>query len=1656
MCSHKNSTQKLKKKVLGLLLSLSAFNVYAAETVAPAAPTWGLDPVTGTLLLPGINVNTMGVLATPRAGDGDYSLRMFDVRGATLSPTRPVQNPDIHLHHNWDMGSIGNVFGLAIDNNRNIYTSASTHYGSYYGFEANNAADIRFGSIGAGTAPDTAVLDDNPGELNDLSAAGAVYKLDAVTGNASVFATLPQTATSFSHEACEGGPAIPRNTGPALGNVAYDKVRNNLYVSNFEDGRIYLFDAGATIPPGGFTSADALSIFDPVGFDGLTSADQASPYGLAVSPDGTKLYYGTHEINKNPQLFAVNLNADGTFNGAEIDQNAQLVNDLQYTQDIGGVFSSDGAAGNVWISYSDLNFSPDGELIIGLRTGCNSNFATSHNHGGTYYLLKQDAGGLYNTPADKVPGTGTTYTGIPDTVAASDPLTRAGGGRYDAGAISIYSGKTGVGAVSSGPDDGYGGIAIYDKGDGTYDYLATSSDMTVEAGPHGFMLFPHNFTLDTSDTAGTNLINPLASFPSLPSSTTAAGQDYKGIGGDIEVLSVLVDWGDAPDTYSTDLITGNATGGTDVKGPTHIITAEGIILGATVDNEFNGVPSVGADGDDNANTPDDEDGISAFPELLPGATSYTIPIANISAANSSGGDVTIHAWIDFDGNGTFDPDEYTTTTVADSATAPNTALSWSGAGVSGINGGTKYARFRITNDASINANTPGGPAANGEVEDYAFSVPHAMSIGSVVWEDTDLNGLQGAALSEPRISGALVNLLVENGAGAFVPAVHLDGSAVSQVTTGADGEYIFTNLPEGDYKVTVEVPANYVASPTQNATGNADADGVNDSNIDTALTVGNVYTSGEVTLSAGNEPTEAGGFDGDDLDNSLIEANGNMTVDFGFAQTVSIGSYVWNDANQNGIQEAGELPVTGAVVTLVDSVTGATINDKNGVPATTSTTATGLYFFDELPPGTYKVRVDPPAGHVPSPVQNTTDDDATENDSNIVGETAPSSGIYESASFSLAAGSEPTEAGTEAGDNADNGDETDGNMTVDFGFYVPVVNPVSIGSVIWNDTNNNGIQETGEVGIPGATVTLLDGAGTPYPGYASVTTGSNGQYLFDNLPAGSYQIQVQAPAGFVPSANQVANADGDADNDSNVASSVGNLHTSGTVILTNDGEPSGVNEAGVAGGDDQDTADDNNGNMTVDFGFYQALPNAVSIGSVIWDDNNDNGKQDDGETGIAGATVMLLDGAGVPVPGVASVTTDASGLYYFANLPAGDYQIKVTPPAGYTPSTQQTSTNSNVANDSNIAVVGTGPDLGSYTSATFTLANDAEVTEVGGLPGTDDADNADEDNGNMTVDFGFYQAIANPVSVGSLVWNDSNFNGIQDGGELGVAGATVTLLDSLGVPVPGVAPQVTGLDGLYNFGNLPAGMYQISVVPPAGFVPTFVQEANADGDVANDSNIATTNAGEFISGVIDLSLAEPTETGGLAGSDDADGTDATTEASGNMTVDFGFVDVNTLGAISGNVSQDVDGDGLIDFIVDPLVDPAVDLPIPNVLLQLLDNTGNPVLDPITGEPITTLTDANGDYLFDNLPPGDYQVLEVQPGGFLSVSDVDGNDQNDSIGDGTPITVNAGATTPGNDFVERRDPDAIPTLSEWALFMLIFLLGFIGYRQSLSLSNRYGF
>jgi LPXTG-site transpeptidase (sortase) family protein len=317
------------------------------------------------------------------------------------------------------------------------------------------------------------------------------------------------------------------------------------------------------------------------------------------------------------------------------------------------------------------------------------------------------------------------------------------------------------------------------------------------------------------------------------------------------------------------------------------------------------------------------------------------------------------------------------------------------------------------------------------------------SLGDYVWYDSNADGIQD--ITETGINGVTVNLYSGT------------GTLVASTQTSNGGAYLFTGLTPGDYFVEFIPPVSYVISP-QDQGGNDAFD--SDANPTTGRTI--------VT--------------------TLVAGENDLTWDAGMYQSASLGDFVWNDLNANGIQDTGESGINGVTVNLY-SGTGTLI-------ASTQTSGNGAYLFTGLTPGSYFVEFIPPVGYVISP-QNQGADDGLDSDAN------PTTGI--TATTTLVAG--------------------ENDLTWDAGMYQLAL----LGDFVWNDANANGIQDAGEAGIPNVTVRLLDGSGTEL---ATTTTNANGFYSFTGLVPGTYRVDFLPPAGYVISpANQGGDDTVDSDAD---------------------------------------------------------------------------------------------------------------------------------------------------------------------------------------------------------------------------------------------------------------------------------------------------------------------------------------------------------------------------------------------------------------------------------------------------------------------------------------------------------------------------------------------
>jgi hypothetical protein len=182
------------------------------------------------------------------------------------------------------------------------------------------------------------------------------------------------------------------------------------------------------------------------------------------------------------------------------------------------------------------------------------------------------------------------------------------------------------------------------------------------------------------------------------------------IDGEVEDYEVVVDpapdldFGDAPDpTYPTLLASGGAN---------HLVIP-GVFLGNLVDVEPDGQPDPTAVGDDSNGVPNDEDGVTWGP-LVPGKLGAASVVASVAG--------WLDVFVDLDANGAWDPSDL----VFSGPVNPGPNLIPVPVPGSAVVGFT-FARVRYNTGGAL---PPGGPAPDGEVEDYYVRIdPPELDFG---------------------------------------------------------------------------------------------------------------------------------------------------------------------------------------------------------------------------------------------------------------------------------------------------------------------------------------------------------------------------------------------------------------------------------------------------------------------------------------------------------------------------------------------------------------------------------------------------------------------------------------------------------------------------------------------------------------------------------------------------------------------------------------------------------------------------------------------------------------------------------------------------------------------------------------------------------------
>ena len=215
---------------------------------------------------------------------------IYDVRNTGAAPQSDDWAPTIDEIHpaNWTLNQIGQVFGIALGENDDVYLGASDIYDTNY---------------------DT-----------DPFGPGQIFKAEASNDFlATAFVELPNS----------GGPLN------GIGNLVYDKMYHVLYASNLEDGKIYQIGSDGTI----------LDTYDPWTADNGASgivAKSERVWGIGMNvEDGIQKIYFARISGSTRDMYSIALSNGGFPSaGSEVIEFSNIIGNGLRISDI--AFSDDG------------------------------------------------------------------------------------------------------------------------------------------------------------------------------------------------------------------------------------------------------------------------------------------------------------------------------------------------------------------------------------------------------------------------------------------------------------------------------------------------------------------------------------------------------------------------------------------------------------------------------------------------------------------------------------------------------------------------------------------------------------------------------------------------------------------------------------------------------------------------------------------------------------------------------------------------------------------------------------------------------------------------------------------------------------------------------------------------------------------------------------------------------------------------------------------------------------------------------------------------------------------------------------------------------------------------------------------------------------------
>ena len=352
------------------------------------------------------------------------------------------------------------------------------------------------------------------------------------------------------------------------------------------------------------------------------------------------------------------------------------------------------------------------------------------------------------------------------------------------------------------------------------------------------------------------------------------------------------------------------------------------------------------------------------------------------------------------------------------------------------------------------------------------------------------------------------------------------------------------------------------------------------------------------------------------------------------------------------------------------------------------------------------------------------------------------------------------------------------------------------------------------------------------------------------------------------------------------------------------------------GADSSVTLTEGQNDETVDFGL---VADGTIGDTLFWDVDNNGGSAPSGpDKPLAGVTVTLTFKTPAGVEKTLTTTTDANGKYKFKNLAPGDYKVTV--------------------------------DQASLTTACPVCTAQTHAP-----------------SGNLTASENQTLSLSSKVTLSpGKMSNDS-----QDWAFTGPANTAIvkTITDPAAEPAGGFTPgtTVTYTITLTNEGPNPA-----TGVIAQDKLPTGVTFVSSTGDGTYD---AATGKWDLSDEVIEKDTTR-TRTIVVRVTPEAAGSIVTNTATIQHQDQFGDKTTDNTSSVPLTAGYTIAGKLYNDANASFSSDNGEN-PYSGVTVALLKKDGTPVLDK-DGNPVTTVTDADGKYSFTGLPLGEYKVDVVNP------------------------------------------------------------------------------